>query len=217
MRANASSWSAGRQPLPMPLTNVGTRSASTQRRRASHAPFHQTSPPATSMGRSACAINSAARATSSASGSTADGVTAAGTSAEPWANTTSSGKSRNTGPRWGVIAVATASPTSLGMSPGAVTVRASLVMDATIGTWSSSCSEPAPHRPCGALPPRATRGEPLKWAVVMALTALVMPGPAVRTATPGRRVSLAMPSAAHVAVCSWRTSTMRHPAFTAPS
>ena len=110
-----------------------------------------------------------------------------------------------------------AASTSFGMSSGAVTVRADLVIDATIGTWSSSCNEPAPHRACGARPARTTSGDPLKRAVVMALMPLVTPGPAVSTATPGRRVSLAMPSAANVAVCSWRTSTMRTPSFTAPS
>jgi hypothetical protein len=46
----------------------------------------------------------------------------------------------------------------------------------------------------------------LNDAVVTALTPFVTPGPAVSTATPGRRVSLARPSAANVAVCSWRTS-----------
>ena len=46
---------------------------------------------------------------------------------------------------------------------------------------------------------------------------LVTPGPAVSTATPGRRVSLAKPSAANVAVCSWRTSQIGHEALTAAS
>jgi hypothetical protein len=60
-------------------------------------------------------------------------------------------------------------------------------------------------------------GEPQKKAPVMALTPLVMPGPAVRAATPGRRVTLAQPSAAKPAVCSWRVSTRRIPALTHPS
>ena len=58
-------------------------------------------------------------------------------------------------------------------------------------TWSSSCSDPAPHRPCGARPPSTTSGEPLNCAEVTAETPLVMPGPAVSTASPGLRVSLA--------------------------
>ena len=37
---------------------------------------------------------------------------------------------------------------------------ASSSTDATIGTWSSSCSEPAPHGACGARPPSTTIGEP---------------------------------------------------------
>ncbi len=54
-----------------------------------------------------------------------------------------------------------------------------------------------------------TTGEPLKWAVVMALTPLVTPGPAVSTASPGSRVSRAVASAANTAVCSCRTSSSR--------
>jgi hypothetical protein len=57
----------------------------------------------------------------------------------------------------------------------------------------------------------------LAWADVTALTPLVTPGPAVSTATPGRRVNFAMPSAAKVAVCSWRVSTMRSSCFTQAS
>ena len=90
-----------------------------------------------------------------------------------------------------------------------VAVVARLVIGASTGTWSNSCSEPAPQRLCGARPPSTTSGEPLKCAVVTAETPFVTPGPAVSTATPGRRVSLAVASAANVAVCSWRTSTMR--------
>ena len=81
-------------------------------------------------------------------------------------------------------------------------VVACLVIDARIGTWSSSCNEPAPQRPCGARPPSTTTGEPLNHADVTADTPLVTPGPAVSAATPGRRVSLAYASAANVADCS---------------
>ncbi len=52
---------------------------------------------------------------------------------------------------------------------------------------------------------------------MIALTPFVTPGPAVNAAAPGRRVTLAQPSAAKVAVCSWRVSTSRMPAFTQPS
>ena len=89
------------------------------------------------------------------------------------------------------------------------TVTARFVIDETIGTWSSSCNDPEPHRPCGARPPSTTSGEPLNQAVVMAETPFVIPGPAVSTARPGVRVSLAYPSAAKVAVCSCRVSTIR--------
>jgi hypothetical protein len=114
---------------------------------------------------------------------------------------TSSGKSRNVGPRCGSIASRTASCTIAPACAGSVTVAAILVIDDTIGTWSSSCSEPAPQRPCGARPPSTTTGDPLKCADVIADTPLVMPGPAVSAANPGRRVSLAYASAANVADC----------------
>src|SRR6266536_2786105 len=71
----------------------------------------------------------------------------------------------------------------------------------------------------GARPPSTSSDEPLNQAVVTALTLLVTPGPAVTTARPGARVSLAMPSAANTAVCSCRTSTSGSggSALTAPS
>jgi hypothetical protein len=76
-----------------------------------------------------------------------------------------------------------------------------------------------PHRFDGARPPITTSGEPLNCAWVIALTPLVTPGPAVRTASPGTRVSLPVASAANTAVCSWRTSRIRigGSACTAPS
>ena len=61
----------------------------------------------------------------------------------------SNGKSRKTGPRCGVIARAAASWTIIAALEPSVTVAARFVIDDTIGTWSSSCSEPDPHRPCG--------------------------------------------------------------------
>ena len=154
-------------------------------------------------------MSRAAAATWSGSGSAAEGTAAGGIVASPSANTTSIGRSTNTGPRCGVSAVAAASWTTAGMSSTAVTVRASLVTGASRGTWSSSCSEPEPQRACGARPPSTTTAEPLKCACVMAEMPLVTPGPAVSTASPGRRVSRAWPSAAKAAVCSCRTSTMR--------
>jgi hypothetical protein len=90
-------------------------------------------------------------------------------------------------------------------------VTADLVIDCTTGTWSNSCSEPAPQRASGARPPITTTGEPLNHMLVIADTPLVMPGPAVSAAKPGLRVSLAHASAAKAAVCSWRVSTTRMP------
>ena len=119
------------------------------------------------------------------------------------------GTSRNTGPRCGAAAVVNARLTASPTEAGSCTVAACLVTGATSGGWSSSCSAPVPQRMSGDRPPSTTSGEPLKWAVVMPLTALVTPGPAVTTARPGVRVSFASPSAANTAVCSCRTSTSR--------
>ncbi len=64
-------------------------------------------------------------------------------------------------------------------------VAANRVNGDTNGTWSISCSEPMPHRPAGARPPRISSGDEFCWAAAMALMPLVTPGPAVSAATPG--------------------------------
>ena len=153
-------------------------------------------------GLEADASSAAAAATSSgsAAGAVVDG--GVGTVAVVWAKSRSIGKSRNTGARWGVRPAATAATTSEPIASVLFTVVDTLVIGASTGTWSNSCSEPAPQRPSGARPPSTTSGEPRNQAPVTALTPLVTPGPAVSTATPGRRVSLAIPSAAKVAVAS---------------
>ena len=87
--------------------------------------------------------------------------------------------------------MATASWTIVPAFSGSVTVADHFVIDWRIGTWSSSCSDPEPQRRCGARPPSTTSGDPLNHAEVTADTPLVMPGPAVSAATPGRRVNLA--------------------------
>ena len=143
-------------------------------------------------GRSAAAMRPARRLTSAGSGAGPVPVhtSTAGTSPLDGPNT-SSGKSRNVGPRCGVRLSVAASCTSAPARVASFTVRALLVMLCTTGTWSISCNDPAPHRPSGARPPITTTGEPLNHALVMADTPLVMPGPAVSAAKPGLRVSLA--------------------------
>ena len=88
---------------------------------------------------------------------------------------------------------------------------------ATSGTWSISCRLPAPQRIAGARPPITMIGEPLKWALVRPEMPLVTPGPAVSTASPGRRWSLATASAANTADCSCRTSWIGKPDLCAAS
>src|SRR2546429_7968764 len=73
-----------------------------------------------------------------------------------------------------------------------------------------------PQRATGARPPRTSIGPSPDCAWASAVTALVTPGPAVTAATPHSRVTLAQPSAAKAADCSWRTSTMRMPCSVAP-
>lgn len=110
-----------------------------------------------------------------------------------------------------------ADSTSWPTDSASLAVNDSLVIGPSSGGWSISCSAPLPQRDWGARPPMTTTGEPLKWAVAMPLTPLVMPGPAVSTASPGLLVSLAVASAANTALCSWRTSRMRMSSCTAPS
>ena len=185
--------------------------------------------PAMITGRSASRSRAAARASSASSargpcvgrpvspGARAASVAPAGAGASASPNTRSSGKSRNTGPVWGVSAVRIARSSSSGISAVCRGVAASLVRGATNGTWSSSCSEPWPQRKAGARPPSTSTGEWFSFADAIALIPLVTPGPAVSAHTPRVRVTLAQPSAAKAAVCSWRTSTMSMPSARHPS
>ena len=74
-----------------------------------------------------------------------------------------------------------------------------------------SCSAPRPCSAVGAAPPSSTTGDCASCAFFSAVMVLVMPGPAVTAATPGRPDSRAAASAAKTAVASSRTSTMRMP------
>ena len=215
----SSGWPPGTIPRPIPLVIAGSPACSTSCRAASSAPSDQTSPPRTSTGRSADESSDATRSRASGSGSTRAGGAYAGRATVLVAKKTSSGTSTKAGPRCGVRARVNASSTAEATSSGAWTVRADFVTGASSGTWSSSWRLPLPHRLSGARPPRTTSGEPLNHAWVRGLTPLVTPGPAVRTARPGTRVSLPSASAANTAVCSWRTSRSRTggSAFTAPS
>src|SRR6478735_7281260 len=143
-------------------------------------------------GRSASPINVTSAAIASGSGAALRraAVSSAGIDPADGAKNTSIGTSRNVGPRCGVSAVVAAACTAAAACVGSLTVPALLVIEATTGTWSISCSEPAPQRPSGARPPSTTSGVPLNQALVIADTPLVIPGPAVSAARPGRRVSL---------------------------
>ena len=171
-------------------------------------------------GRSASRSSAAARSMAAASApgpvhGSGSGASDAPPSASP--NTWSSGKSTNAGPEWGVTAALSACSSICGISAVLWAVAACLTTGATKGTWSISCSEPWPQRNAGARPPSTSIGE-LFWAAeAIALMPLVTPGPAVRAHTPGVRVTLAQPSAAKAAACSWRTSTMSMPSARQPS
>ena len=195
----------------MPLVNTGTCNASAASRSAATASPAYTSEPAMMTGCRAAASSAAARATSSGSGSTTGGAGGAGAGDDPVEKITSSGKSRKTGPRCAVSAAVSAAVTAAGISSVSVTVAACLVTGATSGRWSISCRLPAPQRNCGARPASTTTGTPLKYALVKPEMPLVTPGPAVSTASAGRRWSLATASAAKTADCSWRTSSRRRP------
>ena len=123
----------------------------------------------------------------------------------------------NDGPECGVTAAVSAWSISPGIWAVVSAVAANFVSGATNGTWSISCSDPWPQRNAGARPPSTSIGE-LFWAAeAIALMPLVTPGPAVSAHTPGVRVTLAHPSAANAAACSWRTSTISMPSSRQPS
>ncbi len=166
-------------------------------------------------GRSAAARSSRASSTLSAT----DGLMTRGSGAEASAsaNTTSSGKSRNTGPVGWLIARSIAAATALGISAGSLTVPALLTSGLTKGKWSISWRLPEPQRISGARPPRTTRGERLNLAPAIALIPLVTPGPAVSAQTPTSRVAFAQPSAAQAAEASWRVSMTLMPSCLQPS
>jgi hypothetical protein len=169
-------------------------------------------------GRSASRSSAAARSTPSATAPpAASGSVAPPEGSGACMNTWSSGRSTNAGPECGVIAATSASSTRPGISAVLSAVAASFVSGRTNGTWSISCSDPWPQRMAGARPPSTSIGDPFIWADAIALIPFVTPGPAVRAATPGCRVTFAHPSAANAAACSWRTSTMSMPSSRQPS
>ena len=163
---------------------------------------------------SAIASSIPVAAAGSASGS---GSGAAGGESSPSEKTMSSGKSMKVGPECGASAVVSASSIRPGIASGLSAVAANFVSGATNGMWSISCSEPIPQRSAGARPPRTMIGDWFCSAEPTALSPLVTPGPAVSAATPGWRVTLAQPSAANVAACSWRVSTISIPSSRHPS
>ena len=128
----------------------------------------------------------------------------------------SNGTSKNTGPVLGESALARAATVARYASSADWSVVACLVIVRTRGGWSSSCNEPIPQRASGARPPTSSSGLSLEWAAATAEIAFVTPGPAVTVATPHWRVTFDQPSAAKVAVCSWRVSMIRMPCSTAP-
>ena len=203
----------------MPLVRVGMPRASTIRRAASSAWSAHTSVPRISSGWRDSASRPATRATASGSGSSRVVGAPAEAGPEPELKNSSIGMSTYTGPRCEERATVKASSKPAATSAAVWSVRACLATGETIGRWSISCSAPLPQRLAGARPPTTTIGEPANCACAMAEIPLVTPGPAVRTASPGTRVSLPVASAANAAVCSCRTSSRRigGSALTAPS
>ena len=207
------------QPRPMPFWMTAAPVVSASAVNASTAPSSHTSVPPMRTGWLAAASRRAMRATSSGSWSTVSGaVGSAMVLLLPGVNTTSMGMSTNVGPRWVDPATRRASATVGATSSGVMAVTACLVSGPMNAVWSISWRLPVPQVEAGARPPLTRIGEPPNRALATADTLLVTPGPAVRAATVGRRVSLARPSAAKVADCSWRkshraTSACRQPSY----
>ena len=123
----------------------------------------------------------------------------------------------NAGPYGGVSAAETASSIRPLICAVVSAVAANFVSGRTNSTWSISCSDPCPQCACGARPPSTSIGERFCAADAIALIPFVTPGPAVSAHTPSSRVTLAQPSAANAAVCSWRVSTSAIPSLRQPS
>ena len=132
-------------------------------------------------------------------------------------NTWSIGKSTKPTPDGAPTVARNASSTSRPAASADCAVAAKRASGATNGTWSISCSDPIPQRSAGARPPSTSSGDEFCCAAAIALIPLVTPGPAVSAATPGTRVTFDQPSAAKVAVCSWRVSISRMPSLRQPS
>ena len=203
----------------MPLVRVGMPSASTRRSAASSAWSAHTSVPRISSGCRDSASRPATRGHVVTVRLEHRGGAPADAGPEPELKNSSIGMSTYTGPRCEERATVKASSKPAATSPAVWMVRACLATGDTIGRWSISCRAPLPQRLAGARPPTTTIGEPANCAWAIAEIPLVTPGPAVRTASPGTRVSLPVASAANAAVCSWRTSSRRigGSALTAPS
>ena len=68
------------------------------------------------------------------------------------------------------------------------TVAANFVIGASMSTWGRSCSEPILCCESAPWPPMRRNGLSARNAFATPVTASVVPGPAVTTATPGRPV-----------------------------
>lgn len=89
---------------------------------------------------------------------------------------------------------------------------AHLVIGVTIATWSMPpWSGRVSASRSGAAPAMNSVGMQSRYALAMAVTQSVKPGPAVTTATPVCPVVRAQPSAAWPAACSCRVSISRNP------
>lgn len=123
------------------------------------------------------------------------------------------GSSTNTGPGVPDCAVLMALRSAGTMSRTVRTEMHALQSVLKSESWSMSCSAPRPFCSEAAAPPMSSSGDSAIWAFLMAVTALVTPGPAVTAATPMRPESLETASAAKTAVASCRVSTTRIPSF----
>ena len=164
MRRKASSWSAGSMPRPSPLKKHGTRELLGGR--AELAPRRRPSRRRCRRGRPVArrrAISVASAATASGSGRRRRiSAGAVGDVACGRGPNTSSGKSRNTGPRCGV----SAEPDGV-VDDCAPAVEASVDGAGRLGDRGDDrhvvelLQRARPQRRCGARPPSTTSGEPL--------------------------------------------------------
>ncbi len=210
MLPTASGWSSTIAFFSQVLVTAAPSSSARARTRPA-APALVTPPPAMITGRSAAARSWTARSSATGFGASRPSTVALGGARA--AATSVLGKSRGmetcTGPGRPEVATRKASCSTSGTRVGARTSTDIFVMGRKTDSRSISWKAPSPRAVDMTWELRRTIGEPSTAAAWTPMTVLEAPGERETSATAGRPVSSAYPSAMWAATCSWRTRMKR--------